>query len=222
MRSNGLSGEVTCSAAHPVWAAFDFDGTMTRRDTLLPYLAKLRGYPSLSVVLALESPWLFAYGVRAIPNDRAKEHLLRRAVGGLSKEHLEEQGRQFAARDIGRLLRTSMMDRLHAHLKLGHRCVVVTASLALYVRPWAEAVGFADVIGSELEFDADGMATGRLLRGNCYGPEKVRRLLSHPAGHALRYAYGDSLGDREMLAMADLSWLLGRGNDYGGVLPRLE
>lgn len=217
--STAISISPADRAEVPAWAAFDFDGTMTRRDTLVPYLMRLRGWVGLGAVLAAESPWLLAYSLGLMPNDQAKEHLLRRALGGVSRRRLEEQGRLFAQLDIANLLRMTMMERLYRHIKAGHRCVLVTASLTLYTRPWAEAVGFADVIGSELEFDDAGLATGRLAGGNCYGPQKALRLREHKAGRALHYAYGDSRGDHEMLAMAKQSWLLNAGNDFGGKLP---
>jgi phosphatidylglycerophosphatase C len=51
--------------------------------------------------------------------------------------------------------------------------------------------------------DGDGRCTGRLAGENCRGPEKARRLTELLAGRgALTWAYGDSSGDREMLAMA--------------------
>jgi phosphatidylglycerophosphatase C len=81
--------------------------------------------------------------------------------------------------------------------------VIVSASPDLYIRPWAAALGVERVLASRLAFE-DGRCTGALIGANCFGPEKVRRLelefgaLRHGAIHA----YGDSPGDREMLARA--------------------
>ncbi len=53
--------------------------------------------------------------------------------------------------------------------------------------------------------DAHGRLTGRFSSRNCYGQEKVNRLLRvEPHRETYRLiAYGDSRGDREMLAFAD-------------------
>jgi phosphatidylglycerophosphatase C len=204
--------------AKTAWAAFDFDGTLTRRDTLLPFLRQVMGTPRLIRVLAMESPWLAAYAVGLLPNDQAKVRLLRRTIGGMTKEILDEQAGNFARQVLPRLVRPAMLQRLRQHQKLGHQCVLVTASLTLYIKPWAQKVGFAEVIGSELEFDESGCVTGMLIGGNCYGREKERRLRNILPCDAQLYAYGDSRGDREMLAMADRGWLLSAKNNYGGRL----
>jgi len=54
--------------------------------------------------------------------------------------------------------------------------VVISASLDLYVRPWAIAVGFDDVIATHLQTLDAGLVTGKLSGANCFGIEKVRRL----------------------------------------------
>lgn len=184
------------------WVAFDFDGTLTRSDTLVPFLRQVIGAGSLFRSIALESPCLVGYAIGAVPNDVAKQRLLTRTLRERSRTHLEEQGVLFARDHVPGMQRPEMMQRLMAHKEAGHRCVLVTASLTLYTRPWGMAQGFEAVIGSELAFDAQSCATGRLLGENCYGPEKQRRLKAL-LGHArLGVAYGDSRGDREMLAMA--------------------
>lgn len=189
-------------AAPGDWVAFDFDGTLTRHDTLLPFLRQVLGTARLARVLALEAPWLAAYASRLVSNEAAKVRILRRALGGLHRDELHAQGAEFARRRVPRMLREDRLRRLREHLDAGQRCVLVTASLTLYTRPWGVAQGFTEVIGSELEFDAEGRAIGSLAGGNCWGPEKERRLRQLLGGAPLSEAYGDSRGDREMLRMA--------------------
>lgn len=189
------------------WVAFDFDGTLTRRDSLLPFLHQVLGTPGLLAALAGESPWLAAYAARLVSNEAAKLRVLRRALGGLRRGDLERQGARFAAQGVAPLLRADMVERLRRHQRAGHRCVLVTASLTLYTRPWALAQGFEQVLGSELGFDPAGLAEGRLVGGNCYGPEKAIRLGRLLGSETLAVAYGDSRGDREMLAMARQGFL---------------
>ncbi len=200
---------------NPIWAAFDFDGTLTRKDSLLPFLQQVLGNARLTSVLALQSPWLAAYAMGWLANDRTKERLLRHTLGGMQRDELLQQGRRYAEHTLPGLLRSSILQRLRQHQELGHTCVLVTASLTLYTEPWGRAAGFAQVIGSEMTYDDRGCATGALSGGNCYGAEKEKRLRAILPANARLYAYGDSLGDREMLAMADVPCLIGKHKACG-------
>jgi phosphatidylglycerophosphatase C len=101
-------------------------------------------------------------------------------------------------------LRPDVRARVEWHRSEGHELVLVSASPELYVAPIGRRLGFDDVLATRLEVDADGRLTGRLVGANCRGPEKVARLRQW-RGDALviAYAYGDSAGDREMLALAE-------------------
>jgi HAD superfamily hydrolase (TIGR01490 family) len=189
-------------------AAFDFDGTLTRRDSLLPFLRHYVGTARFLAMMAAMSPVLAAYLLRAMRNDRAKEAVLRRFLGGEALADVDAAGESFALRRLPALLRAEAFERFTWHKAQGHTCILVSASLIHYLRPWSRRVGFDHVIASRLEIDADRRVTGRLVEGNCYGAEKARRLRSLLATMATRtlFAYGDSRGDREMLELADHSY----------------
>lgn len=184
-------------------AAFDFDGTLTRVDTLIPFLLYFAGPLAFVRRIAAEAPTLLLYALGRLRNDVAKERILARFLAGVPLETLREAGAAYAARGLPRLLRPAGMRRLAWHRERGHRCVLVSASLDLYLAPWAKAAGFDDLVCSSLALQG-GLPTGRLAGGNCYGPEKLARLrerLGPLEGWEL-YAYGDSRGDRELLAAA--------------------
>lgn len=192
-------------ADKPVVAAFDFDGTLTRRETLLPFLLHMLGAAAVARHALILSPTLAGYGLGMIRNDVAKEKVFIQCLAGMGMDELQREGENFAADVLPGLLRHEAMQRLEWHKQRGHRCVVISASLELYVRPWAIKAGFDDVIATHLETRDDGHVTGKLSGVNCYGIEKVRRLealLGARDGYSL-YAYGDSRGDRELLSLAD-------------------
>lgn len=190
------------------FALFDFDGTLTRGDSLIPFLRFVCGGPGLAVATVASLPHLAGYAMKLVPNWIAKERLLTASLAGRSRSDLEAAGRRFADEVIPAMLRPDMMDRMRAHRESGMACVLVSASLDLYLGPWASAVGFDHLICSSLAYEGD-IATGRLAGTNCYGPEKVRRLEEWLAGHGTRgqcVAYGDSPGDMPMLDLADEGW----------------
>jgi phosphatidylglycerophosphatase C len=189
----------------PVVAAFDFDGTLTRRDTLLPFLLHTLGAPAVARHVLMLSPTLAGYVLGLIGNSVAKERVFVQCLAGMRMDELLQQGERFAAYVLPGLLSQEALQRLEWHKQQGHRCVVISASLDLYVRPWATKTGFDDVIATHLETHDDGYVTGNLSGANCFGIEKARRLeilLGEREGYTL-YAYGDSRGDRELLSLAD-------------------
>lgn len=199
---------MTAAARPDIVAAFDFDGTITYRDTLLPFLLRLRGWGGVLRGALSLLPTLTGFALRLVPRDVAKERVLTRFLAGMTEAELRRLGAEYARQGIPRQVRPQALARLAWHKQRGHRCIVISASIEHYVLPWAQAAGFDDVIATRLATDAAGHLTGRYEGSNCYGPEKSRRLLvllGRRAGCEI-HAYGDSRGDRELLALADHAW----------------
>jgi HAD superfamily hydrolase (TIGR01490 family) len=189
-------------------AAFDFDGTLTRRDTMFPFLMHTLGRTAFVRHVFALLPTLAGYGLGLIRNDIAKEKVFVRCLAGMNMIELRQKAGLFAANVVPGLLRPEAMQRLRWHKQQGHRCVLISASLDLYVRPWAINAGFDEVLATHLQTLDAGLITGKLLGPNCFGIEKVRRLqtlLGDRNGYTL-YAYGDSGGDRELLSSADYAY----------------
>ena len=195
-------------------AAFDLDGTLTTRDCVVPFLRQVAGTPRLVA------------GVAAHPID-ASRALVRRdrdafkalashaAFAGRALGDVEPRAEEFAAMVHTNWMRSDTVRSLDAHLQAGDQVVIVSASYAIYVEPLAALLGVNQVLATRLAVGADGRLTGELDGVNCRGPEKVRRLhewldAAHGGRAAVEVvAYGDSAGDREMLADADERHLVG-------------
>ena len=192
----------------PIIAVFDFDHTLTDRDSLLPLLLKLKGKMAASYQLTLLGPSFAAFLLGNLSRQGIKEKILSRFIGGLTAAELHSLGEDYAAHQLGSYVKPEGLERLSWHQAQGHRCLLISASLEFYLKPWAELHGFEAVLASKLEFNAEGQATGRLLGLNCWGPEKVVRLIKYlgPEKKYQLYAYGDSRGDQELLAFADHSF----------------
>lgn len=199
---------MTQQHAKPIIAAFDFDGTLTRRDSLLPFLWHVAGPTNFIIKIIKMTPTLTAYMLGFIRNDIAKNKVLHCFIANMDMTYLQQQGRHFAEEKLPALHRHEAMQRFYWHKLQGHRCIVVSASLEIYLRPWAQKTGFDDILGSQLAIDANNRTSGHLLGENCFGPEKVHRLeslLGLREGYTL-YAYGDSRGDKELLSAADFPY----------------
>lgn len=197
-------------------AAFDFDGTLTRRDTLVPFLRRACGSQDLLAALRRTAPLAVKartgrLDVELHHRDATKAELLRHLVTGREASWLAHEGERYAA-TLGAKLRPEMVEQVRWHRDEGHELVIVSASLHAYLGPFAAAHGFDHVIAVELEAGTSGHLTGDLAGPNVRGPEKAVRLRAWLDGDEpeLLWAYGNSSGDSELLAMADVPvWVAG-------------
>ena len=192
-------------------AAFDFDCTITRQDTMVPFLLRVGGpIATIRGIAGAGAGWLTGGRERNARRAKAKRAYLRAVFSGASMADLEARGRAYA-QGFPERYRPESLERIEWHRARGHELVLVTASLRLYAGPAGDALGFDHVIAVDLEADDEGRATGDIVGTNVRGPEKARRLsayLGEPA--AEMWAYGDSDGDNELLAMADHPTWVGR------------
>jgi phosphatidylglycerophosphatase C len=195
--------------ARPVVAAFDVDRTVTTHSCVLPFLRLVGGSVSFTARMGVATIRNAPAVVRR-DRDRLKAIAVRQALAGRRADEIERLAEQFAERVEQRWLRSDTMARMRWHHQHGHAVVLVSASLATYLRPLGRRLGIVDgVVGTELAVGPDGRCTGELLGANCRGAEKVRRLHGwldqHHGGRSdvLLWAYGDSPDDRDLLADAD-------------------
>lgn len=190
----------------PGVAAFDFDGTLIRGDSFMPFLVKAVG-PARFGRIVIGSSASTARAYQAGRRDASKAVLVRRLLTGYPAERLADLGRRYGAQ-LAQRIRSSMAERVTWHRDQGHRLVIVSASLEVYLAPTGAALGFDQVLATRLEVDGGGLLTGRLDGPNVRGPEKSARLRAWlaealPDTAYQLWAYGDSAGDRDLLAMAD-------------------
>jgi phosphatidylglycerophosphatase C len=197
--------------AAEVVAAFDFDGTLTRRDTLIPFLQRLCGTPAVVRAMAAQVGSLALATAGIGDRDGAKAVLLARLLAGHERARVEAVVASYAGVVTGKQMRPDVVARVEWHRTQSHRLLIVSASPELYVRPVADTLGFDDVLATGLETDDSGRLTGRLAGANVRGEEKVRRLRAWLDGRAATlWAYGNSSSDKAMLDMADVAVWVGR------------
>ena len=180
--------------------AFDFDGTLTTRDTLLVFIRYACGTRAFLLGFLRYAHQLVLMKLGFYPNWKAKQHIFSYFFKGIDLEAFNTLCRQFAA-DNRQLLRPEGHQLIAQAQAEGADVLIVSASIDNWVQPFFPEV---TVLGTQIEV-IDGRLTGRFLTKNCYGQEKVNRILAlYPDRSSYHLtAYGDSRGDKELLAFAD-------------------
>ncbi|TKG94733.1 HAD-IB family hydrolase [Puteibacter caeruleilacunae] len=185
-------------------AFFDFDGTITTKDTFLQFILFAKGYVKTIIGGIVLSPVLFAYKTGLLHNGRAKELVFSFFFKGYSREAINNLGEAFCQNKLPEILRDEMIEAVEKHRKSGDKIVVVSASFSIWIKPWCDA-RHIDLLTTEAELHND-VITGKLQTKNCFGKEKVFRIKEqyNLEDYDIIYAYGDSKGDDAMLDLADI------------------
>ena len=185
-------------------AVFDFDGTITRKDTLIEFLRFAGGSARFYAVFALYSPLLVLLKLKLYSNQKAKEKIFAHYFMGLPLEQFNDLCRRFIEQKGLSLIYAEAKAQIVKHKAQGDEVVIISASIENWVCHFAEALKADKLLATKIEVK-DGKLTGRFLTANCYGKEKVKRLLSVYPERSNYYliAYGDSRGDKEILQFAD-------------------
>jgi phosphatidylglycerophosphatase C len=184
-------------------AAFDFDGTLTIKDSFTAFLAWRAGPWRHALGLARLAPHALAYLLHR-DRGRLKAAAAAEFLKGLSRQALEADAEAFAEVMAPRLFRPDALKVWNGWGERGVTRAIVTASPDLVVAPFARRLGAEVLIGTRLAFDAGNHVTGAFASENCRGEEKMVRLRAR-FGPDLRLiaAYGDTGGDAAMLAAAE-------------------
>jgi phosphatidylglycerophosphatase C len=181
---------------------FDFDGTITTKDSLLEFLIFYKGMTRFTWGMLLLSPIIASYLIKLIPNWKGKQMVLKYFLSGENLNEFNVRCREFTEKKLPALIRPGALKAIEEYKKEGAVVAVVSASAENWVAPWCEKIGIL-CIATQLEIK-DGVVTGNLCGANCFGPEKVNRIkkqfLLSDYDHIV--AYGDSSGDREMFGIA--------------------
>ncbi len=183
-------------------ALLDFDGTITRSDTFTPFIFFSASKVRVLVGSVLLGPMILGYKLGWISGSRMRSAIVRLAFWGRNPEQVRALGVEYSRTRLARTLRPEMLDRIRWHRERGDTVVIVSASLAVYLKPWCDDLG-VEVIGNELEQNGR-LLTGRYTNGDCSAQEKATRVRARYdlTRYPVIYAYGDSPEDRELLELA--------------------
>ena len=191
-------------------ALFDFDGTLTTHETMPVFVRRSVSPRRLLFGQLALAPLIIGYKLRLVSGLLVRKAIVRVGYRGVPVSVLEEAGEAFARDYLPGVLRPEAMQRLDWHRERGHRVVVVSGGLDVYLAPWCQSQGL-ELVCSALE-QVDGALTGNYLGHQCVLGEKVRRLRAACDLQAYEtiYAYGDTPEDIPMLELATHAYFNGR------------
>lgn len=181
---------------------FDFDGTITYKDTFLEFMKFYKGRKAFYSGFAKLSPIMGMFLFKLIPNYKAKEAAISHFFKGEDISEFNRKCQTFSENIIPNLIIPKALDAILTHQKEGARLIVVSASAENWLAPWCEKINL-ELIATKLEVE-EGKITGRLSGRNCYGEEKECRLkeVVELSDYDEIYVYGDSSGDKSILKLA--------------------
>jgi len=206
-------------------AIFDLDGTITRHDTLLPFIAGFlwrhpwrlwRWLPCLVPLLR------YAAG----PRDRGalKARVIQLTLGGVANTALAAWAVRYTRRLVPSGLYAEALECIAAHQRNRDHLVLLSASPDLYVPEIAQSLGFDACICTELRWRADERLDGALRSPNRRGAEKAQCVAALLAEQQplLSYAYGNSPADLEHLKMVSSGTYVNGSAAELGDLPNVR
>jgi len=192
---------------------FDFDGTITTRDTFALFLRYYAGTPRWLWNITRLMPTFITYKLGGIDRHAVKKAVVRRFFAGELAADIDARAAQFAKDVIPGLIRPAAIERINA-LLADPACgpdslYICSASIGPYLHAWASSASIHEnhVMATELTI-SKGRITGELHGYNVWGKNKVRRIFDQFSPHSVKImeAYGDTRGDREMLHAAKASF----------------
>ena len=197
---------MTTAYVNSAIAFFDFDGTITSKDTLAELLKFFKGKFRYYLGIVLLSPMLVTFKLGLLSSHKAKEIMLEYFLRGVPITEFNAVCREFSETRLPSLFRKSALSEIRRHLQNNTQVVIVTASPENWVLPWCQQFNL-ECIATKLKV-RNGKLTGKILGQNCSGEEKVKHILKryNLSYYTKIYAYGDTAGDLPMLSLATDSY----------------
>jgi len=182
---------------------FDFDGTLTRKDTLFEFARFCHGPFRFYAGLLVLAPVLALIYLGFIDKDKGKVIFLKYFFRNKSWEYLERRGQEFSVKRLPQLLRPAGIDTINRLKEKNHQVAIVSASLDIWLRPFCERYGLK-MICTRARFDQEGKFTGTFVGANCNRQEKRRRVAAefNLKDYRLIVAYGDSRDDHHLFSLS--------------------
>jgi phosphatidylglycerophosphatase C len=183
-------------------ALFDFDGTISSKDSFVAFMKFTHGTPVFIFRMAMGFATFAGWKLGLVKSHFTKVKALRGFYKGWTEAQMTDARRRFTSEIIPTILFPKAIEKINWHKEHGHRIIVVTASCDAWLGDWTKLHDL-EILCTEMELQ-NGVYTGELSKPNCRGKEKVNRIQQHLEleTYSEIYAYGNDHGDNQMLAIA--------------------
>ncbi len=196
-------------------AVFDFDGTLSDGVCGLRFFRYLLGDIGYCQFIFRNAFWSLLFLSR-LSDEYALNKMVSSVFKGRKLEELTQIADEFSKEIMPHHLYDKIVQRLVWHKEQGHRNIIITRSLDLYMKPWGKQIEIHDMIATKLEVTDEGLLTGNIANHSFVGEKKLLALkeLLRNQEHGTLYAYGDSTSDRYILAAADYAYWIRNPEDH--------
>ncbi|MGL6125527.1 HAD family hydrolase [Chryseobacterium artocarpi] len=181
---------------------FDFDGTLTYKDTMFMYL-KFYDSTKYRVQFLKHVPLFILLKLKLAEAEKVKKSFIGSILKGQTQEKIETKSRQFFELHYPRIVRENALDFIQNIDRNNTQSLLVTASLDIWVKPFAKELNM-QLVSTRAEFK-NGVFTGNFIGKNCNGKEKLVRIKEeiNDSKYDKIIAFGDTSGDKPMLRWAN-------------------
>ncbi len=194
------------------WHLFDFDGTLIKCDSTLPFAAELLRHRPWRLAPALLPATAVRLSREANTRQAAKCEFLGRLLRGLSIEAASNVAASVALK-LQRDRQYVAMSRLEELTLQGNSVLVVSASPTVLLRAFFAGLPGVRVVGTDFEV-VRGIYSGEVLGVPCFGSSKVSAIgLVLGAEPSIQECWSDSESDLPMMMLARRRyWVATRGD----------
>lgn len=181
-------------------AIFDFDGTISCKDSFLDFIRFTDGNSALLRCVIKNLPYIFMFYLGLYSGHRLKEHFFSYFYKGRKQADLEKKGVEYCQTRIRQIIYPEALEVISWHQSQNHRLFLLTASSSIWLKAWCEQYGFV-MLGTDFQV-TEGIYTGKIAGLNCHGKEKLSRLkeIEKFEETTETYGYGDSISDKYFLS----------------------
>src|ERR1700754_5031841 len=117
---------------------FDFDGTITNKDSFLDFI--FFSTPKIKVIIGLLYTALLvaAYKLKLMARDRAKENVFSFFFKNMAEKKILDLGEAYCNSRINKILRKDALEALAVQQQLDREICIVTASASYWIKPWCD------------------------------------------------------------------------------------